>query len=146
MSRKGGPMEEQFLGKRIAKLADERLSLLQAFYAKAISIDLLKQEQDRIAAEMATSEERLETIHAQLDQLRAVLDRAISVASHCGMGYLYNQAFFDKILVNNGEIKVEYSDLFHSLLSKSSNETSLVDPMGCYSNLSILNQLEKAVK
>ena len=132
-------MEEQFLGKRIAKLADERLSLLQAFYAKAISIDLLKQEQDRIAAEMATSEERLETIHAQLGQLRAVLDRAISVASRCGMGYmrakpqkrrLYNQAFFDKILVNNGKIKVVYSDLFHSLLSKSSNETSLVGDSG----------------
>ena len=43
---------------------------------------------------------------------------------------LFNQAFFDKILVRNGEIDVEYTDLFHALLSKSSNETSLVDLNG----------------
>lgn len=132
-------MEEKFLAKRIGKLADERLGTLRAFHAKAIPLDLLKQEQDRIASEMSHAESRLEVIHAQLDQLRAVLDRAIAVASRCGMGYkkakphkrkLYNQAFFEKIIVKDGKIKVEYTDLFQALLSESSNKTSLVGPAG----------------
>lgn len=123
-------MEEKFLAKRIGKLADERMSTLRAYQAKAIPLDLLKQEQDRIASEMAHAESRLEVIHAELDQLRAVLDRAIAVASRCGMGYkkakpqkrkLYNQAFFDKIIITEGKVKVEYTDLFHALLSESSN-------------------------
>jgi hypothetical protein len=36
------------LTKSIAKLAEERGKLLQAFYANAIPLDLLKAEQDRI--------------------------------------------------------------------------------------------------
>ncbi len=132
-------MEEKFLAKRIGKLADERMSTLRAYQAKAIPLDLLKQEQDRIASEMSHAESRLEVIHAQLDQLRAVLDRGIAVASRCGMGYkkaksqkrkLYNQAFFDKIIVKDGKVKVEYTDLFHALLSESSNKTSLVGLAG----------------
>ena len=98
-------MEEQFLGKRIAKLADERLSLLQAFYAKAISIDLLKIEQDRIASEMTSSEDRLVVIHAQLDQLRSVLDRAIAVASRCGMGYMRAKPQKEGSLIRPSSIK-----------------------------------------
>ena len=132
-------MEEQFLGKRITKLADERMSTLRAYQAGAIPLELLKQEQDRIASEMATCEARLETIHVQLDQLRGVLDRAIAIARRCGMGYmkakpqrrrLFNQAFFEKILVTEGKISAEYTDLFHALLSKSSNKTSLVGDSG----------------
>jgi site-specific DNA recombinase len=36
------------LTKTVAKLVDERGKLLQAFYANAIPLDLLKAEQDRI--------------------------------------------------------------------------------------------------
>lgn len=133
-------LEEQFLGKRIAKLAGEKLKLMEAYYAGAVPLDVLKSEQQRMAGEVASSEARLKKINVNLGQHTDVLEKAIKMAKTCGLGYmkskpknrrLYNQAFFDKIYVKNRELyKGEYTDLFGALLSKSSNKTDLVDLTG----------------
>lgn len=39
------------LAKKLAKLSDERQKLLSAFYANAIPLELLKDEQDRITTQ-----------------------------------------------------------------------------------------------
>ncbi|MCL4473073.1 MAG: hypothetical protein M1455_03915 [Actinobacteria bacterium] len=133
-------MEEQFLGKRITKLADEKLKLMKAYYAGAIELDVLKAEQDRISAEMKSSEKRLKTIRGGLDQYRVILDKAAHLASHCAEAYkqckpktkrLFNQAFFEKLYVKDRKIyKVEYTDLFGALFDESSNKDDLVDLTG----------------
>ena len=106
-------MEKEFLGKRITKLAQEQNKLMQAYYAEAIPLHLLKKEQARIESEMAISENRLEILNAQLGELREVLDLALEIATQCGFGYksasdnvrrFYNKAFFEKILVKDGKI------------------------------------------
>ncbi len=133
-------MEEQFLGKRITKLADEKLKLMKAYYAGAIELDVLKAEQDRISAEMKSSEKRLKTIRGGLDQYRVILDKAAHLASNCSEAYkqckpktkrLFNQAFFEKLYVKDRKIyKVEYTDLFGALFDESSNKDDLVGDGG----------------
>ncbi len=133
-------MEKQLLGRRIAKLADEQTKLLNAYYAEAIPLNLLKKEQDRIASEIASAQNRLEIIDMQLGELRETLDLALEIATQCGFGYktasdnvrkFYNKAFFEKILVKDGKIvDKEYTDLFHDLLSESSDKLSLVGDGG----------------
>ncbi len=133
-------LEEQFLGKRIAKLASEKLKLMEAYYAGAVPLDVLKAEQQRIASEVASSETRLKKITVNLDQHTVVLEKAINIAKGCGVGYLqakpknrrlFNQAFFEKIYVKDKKLyKGEFTDLFGALFSKSSNKTDLVGDSG----------------
>ncbi len=133
-------MEKDLLGRRISKLAQEQTKLLKAYYAEAVSLELMKKEQVRIESEMATSENRLEILNAQLGELREVLDLALEIATQCGFGYkaasdnvrkFYNKAFFEKILVKDGKIvDYEHTDLFHDLLSEGSDKLSLVGPAG----------------
>jgi len=47
---------------RLAKLTAERGKLLHAYYAGAVPLDLLKQEQDRLTGEIAWAERHLETV------------------------------------------------------------------------------------
>ena len=129
-------MEKKLLAKRIGKLADEQTKLMNAYYAEAIPLHLLKKEQARIESEMATSENRLEILNAQLGELREVLDLALEIATQCGFGYktasdnvrrFYNKAFFEKIFVKDGKIvNYGYTDLFHDLMSEGSDKLSLV--------------------
>ena len=133
-------MEKQFLGKRITKLADEQIKLMQAYYAGAVPLNVLKKEQDRIAKESAKAEDRLEILNSQLDQLRGVLDIALDIAMSCGLGYktgtssvkqFYNKAFFEKIVVKDGKIvDAEFTDLFYDLLEEGSDKRSLVGDGG----------------
>lgn len=132
--------EKKFLATRIGKLADEQIKLMQAYYAEAVPPDVLKKEQDRIASEAAISENRLEILNSQLDELREVLDLALETAMQCGFGYkmasdsvrkFYLQAFFEKIYIKNGKIvDKDFTDLFHDLLTEGSDKRSLVEDTG----------------
>ncbi|NEW30415.1 recombinase family protein [Nocardia cyriacigeorgica] len=59
-SRKAADREARELDTRRKRLLDERGKLLQAHYAGAIPLDLMKDEQDRIAEQLARIESRLE--------------------------------------------------------------------------------------
>ncbi|MHB1390008.1 MAG: recombinase family protein [Thermoleophilia bacterium] len=133
-------MEKQFLAKRIGKLADEQIKLLKAYYAEAVPLHLLKKEQDRIANEAAVSQNRLEIIDMQLDELKETLELALDIATQCGFGYkaasqntrrFYNKAFFEKIYIKDGKVvDKEFTDLFCDLLTEGSDKRSLVGPAG----------------
>ena len=150
-------MEEQFLGKRITKLASEKLKLMKAYYDGAIDTDMLKSEQDRISTDMKSSEKRLKTIRGGLDQYKEILDTAIYLASHCDEAYekckpktkrLFNQAFFEKLYVKDKALyKVEYTDLFGALFHhESSNTERLVDLTGFEPLINAIVALEKLIE
>lgn len=97
---------------QIAKLEAERESLLQAFYAKAIPVDLLKKEQDRItgalysanqlvAAAEASFVEAKHTLHHALDLLED--PQALYEAASDAERRQLNQAFFEHILIDSTE-------------------------------------------
>ena len=65
--------------RRIAKLERERKKLLQAFYAEAISQDLLKEEQDRIRREIAQAEKVIADHSVNRDRAYQLLDDLLTL-------------------------------------------------------------------
>lgn len=88
------------------ELRNERTKLLQAHYAGAIPIDLLKTEQDRIARRLAWLDAQIEAGDTEYEQTRAHLDDCLALAGDMHAIYMNvddslrriaNQAFFEKI-------------------------------------------------
>lgn len=133
--------QREFVAKKMVKLNHEREKLLQAFYAEAIPVDLLKKEQDRISTEVAMLETKQQTVSSQLDQIDQIIKVAIKMASNCYLAYqkasdknkrMLNQAFFKKIYFKNKKMSgYDYSELFECLYnSKSSSKEPLVELRG----------------
>lgn len=115
-------------------LTAKRQKLLEAHYAGAIPLDLLKTEQDRIATQLQRVQDQLaraETTHEEGRQrLAAVLD----LARDCHAAYLeapepvrrlFNLAFFTRIYIDEAHddareltVRVDYNEPFDHLLSR----------------------------
>ena len=105
---------------RRTQLEDQRRSLLQAHYAGAIPLELLKEEQDRISRQLAGIEHTLKSYEADTTLVRSHLDQTLDLLEDCHRMYtaapdhlkkLLNQVFFTRILINpetdeNGRIIV----------------------------------------
>jgi len=85
----------------------ERIKLLHAHYAGAVSLDLLKREQERITSEMAAPENQLRSASRGIEKAEAVVAKAVAWADRCYDAYLrsdpnerrlLNQAFFKRVL------------------------------------------------
>ena len=94
-------------------LLAERGKLLQAHYAGAIPIDLLKTEQERISRRLAFLDVQIEAGDMEYEQAQAHLDDCLTLAGNCHKLYLSlddslrriaNQAFFDKLYVQEDNI------------------------------------------
>jgi len=72
---------------RLAALADERQKLLKAYYANAIPLALLKQDQDRITAAEQKARRELEVAEADLSGWQEVLSLSIRLAGNCRDAY-----------------------------------------------------------
>lgn len=121
--------EERLIQKRrIGALKDERKKLLEAHYAEAVPLDLLKTEQQRIAREIEEAEDRLETVAVEFDQAEANLAEALAFAADWHSAYLdakpkvrqqLNQAIFKKIYVDDAQhVRSELAEPFETLLSE----------------------------
>lgn len=102
--------EREDLIKQQGELLAQRDKLLQAHYAGAIPIDLLKQEQDRITPALTRIEQRLEAAASDYADEQAELSEALDLATDCHTVYeratdsirrLFNQAFFEKIYITS---------------------------------------------
>ncbi|MCI1748459.1 MAG: recombinase family protein [Acidipropionibacterium sp.] len=90
-------------------LLDERSKLLQAHYAGAIPIDLLKTEQERISRRLAFLDVQIEAGSLDYEQAKAHLDDCLKLADNCYKLYMSsddslrrtaNQAFFGKLYIH----------------------------------------------
>lgn len=128
------------LTERLSDLADERQKLLRAYYANAISLDLLKSEQDRITKAEESARAELEAAEADLKGWQEVLTLAIRLAGNCHDAYLkarpkvrrrFNEAVLEAVHIADGKAKAEFNELFDALfLSKSSNKALHVPGTG----------------
>ena len=89
-------------------LRDERKKLLQAHYAGMIPLDLLGEEQERIARRLAFLDAQINAGDIEYGQAKAHLEDCLTLAGDCHAIYmsiddslrrLANQAFFDKLIV-----------------------------------------------
>ena len=133
--------EKDALDRKMKKLTAEQFKLMQAYYAEAISLEMLKAEQTRLSAEIMLCEEREKSLSAQADQAQAVLELAIQLIGNCHAAYLkakaetrrlFNQAFFEAIYVKDRKLqRAQMTELFDALvLREGSHKESLVGLTG----------------
>jgi len=114
--------------RRLGKLKDERKTLLDAHYAGAVPLDLLKSEQDRIATAVANTEGRLTEIASEFQKAETNLQRALSRAGDCEGAYReasgrmrrqFNLAFFKRLLIGDDyTVTGEFAEPFDVLLGE----------------------------
>ena len=108
------------------RLQHEQERLLQAHYADAIPLALLKREQDRILGELDQINRRIDAHHGEYADAGAHLEDALNLLANCADIYarcddtnrrLRNQAFFTKVYVEeDDELRVEYQRPYEMLL------------------------------
>lgn len=131
--QEGSANDRQQMESQRIELVGKRQKLLDAHYAGAIPLDLLKVEQDRIAGQLLRIEDQLASLDANFEQARAILADTLDLTRDCYAAYqeagdstrrLFNQAFFDKIYIDEDEetrertVRVDYNQPFDSLLSR----------------------------
>jgi site-specific DNA recombinase len=116
------------------KIKAGQQKLLEAHYASAIPLDLLKREQDRFASELAVVEGRLQATVEQSAELNANLGKVLDLASDCHRAYMaapesvrrqFNQAFFAQILVFEDHVEAELAEPFDVLLSPDVKQAAI---------------------
>lgn len=102
--------EQKLLAGQKAKLEAEQVKLLQAHYADAIPIDLLKTEQDRIRASLQAITGRLDTLTTTYDNAKVGLDAILGLLTDIDEVYakaqpserrMLNRALFDRITIDD---------------------------------------------
>jgi hypothetical protein len=99
--------------KRLTVLEGQRRKLLEAYYAGAIDVAMLREEQDRIGREKRQAEELLKSADAGLAEWQSVLHLAMRLATNCANAYRladhrikrqFNEAVFEEIVVRDGHV------------------------------------------
>ena len=113
------------LATRRTQLEGEQHKLLQAHYAGAIPLDMLKKEQDRITASLETIEHRINAHHGHYADARANLDDSLKLLSNAADIYehaddanrrLINQALFKAIYIDeDNDVRVGYRNPYDGL-------------------------------
>jgi site-specific DNA recombinase len=126
--RQDADKERETLSRRQQRLLDEREKLLQAHYAEAIPLDLLRDEQERIRAVLGQIHERLGSTEHAYGLIERNLTLALGFLEDNHAEYLkarpqlrrqINQALFRKIYVDQyGEVRGELAEPFETLLSR----------------------------
>jgi hypothetical protein len=119
--------ERAILAKQRDRAEAERYKLMEAYYANAIDITMLRSEQGRIGTDLRTNEARQAVLDTSLDDWQGVMNTALKFATTCGRGYrragdrtrkLYNAAVLQKVMVRDGHVtEPEYQEPFDVLFS-----------------------------
>jgi hypothetical protein len=100
---------------------------MDAYYANAIDVAMLRHEQERIGAELRAVEARQATLEATLDDWQEVMDIALRFSTRCATAYrrggdrtrrLFNGAVLDEVYVRDGHVvDAAYKEPFDVLLA-----------------------------
>jgi hypothetical protein len=117
--------EQQALTGERQQLVHHREKLLQAHYAGAIPLELLKTEQDRISDKLEVIDARLASGNTQHDVIEQNLRAALDLAADCGRAYrdaadpvrrLLNQALFERLYLGDEGASSDLAEPFRTLL------------------------------
>ena len=121
--------EQKLLAGQKAKLEAEQVKLLQAHYADAIPLDLLKTEQDRIRASLQAITGRLDTLETTYDKAKVGLDSILGLLADIGDVYakaepaerrMLNRALFDRITIDDeDEATLQPTEAIQTILATS---------------------------
>jgi len=133
--------EKKLQDSRLRRLEGESKKLLDAHYADAVPLSLLKTEQTRISKEIANAQERLSLVEGNYSSAERNLDRALSLVQDCEAAYRnasdkvrrqFNQAFFKRLLIDSdynvdGELAAPFDvllsdELHHAAAQRASDD------------------------
>ena len=124
--RQEATTERERLLKRQQRLYAERDKLLQAHYAEAIPLDLLKKEQDRIRTALSQIAQRQDRTEIQYNACETNLVACLKFLEDAHATYLgadtilrrqMNQALFKRIRIErNGDVHADLTETFSALL------------------------------
>ncbi len=119
--------ERELLATQHERLESERYKLMEAYYANAIDVTMLRREQERIGAELRAIESRQGVLDGSLDDWQDVMDLALRFSTRCATGYrrgsdrtrkLFNAAVLDEVHVRDGHVvDAAYKEPFDLLFS-----------------------------
>jgi DNA invertase Pin-like site-specific DNA recombinase len=119
--------ERDLLATQHERLESERYKLMEAYYANAIDVTMLRREQERIGAELRAIESRQATLDASLEDWQEVMDLALRFSTRCATAYrragdrtrrLLNAAVLDEVHVRDGHVvDAAYKEPFDLLFS-----------------------------
>lgn len=128
----GDSEELQQLTAKRDKLTREQDKLLQAHYADAIPLSVLKREQDRILGNLDQINLRIDAHNDEYVDTNNTLEDSLNLLGDCAGIYercddanrrLMNQAFFTKIYIDRGgEVRFEPTPPYEMLLSDQIHE------------------------
>jgi site-specific DNA recombinase len=139
--------ERELLAHRRGHAEAERFKLMEAYYANAIDVTMLRREQERIGADLRAIESRQAVLDASLDDWQEVMDLALRFSTRCANAYrrggdrtrrLFNAAVLDEVHVRNGHIvEAAYKEPFDLLFAVPKFEyDDVVGPVGFEPTLS----------
>ena len=115
--------------RRLTVLKAESDKLLQAHYADAIPLDVLKTEQQRIALAKAGAERQLAEAQASEQHLERQLDRVLALLGEAQQHYLasqdqarryLNQGVFERIYIDDDEVvSSDLTAVFQRVMSET---------------------------
>jgi hypothetical protein len=119
--------ERELLAQRHEHAESERFKLMEAYYASAIGVVMLRHEQDRIGAQLRAIESPQATLDASLDDWQEVMDLAVRFSTRCATAYrrgsdrtrrMFNAAVLDDVRVRDGHVvEAAYKEPFDLLFS-----------------------------
>jgi len=119
--------ERKLLANQHERLDAERFKLMEAYYANAIDVTMLRREQERIGAELHAVESRQAVIESSLDNWQEVMNLALRFSTSCARAYrrasdrtrkLFNAAVLDQVHVRDGHlVEAGYKEPFDLLFS-----------------------------
>ena len=119
-AREEATRERNLQQRRLQQFDTERKKLLDAYYAGAVPMDLLRSEQSRIGTEILNAKKRMELASRAFDDIDLTVRRAIRWASNLPEAYVaaddklrrqLNQAVFKRLLVWEGGVAAyEYTE------------------------------------
>ena len=119
--------ERELLAHRREHAGAERFKLMEAYYANAIDVTMLRREQERIGAELRAIESRQAILDASLDDWQEVMNLALRFSTRCATAYrqggdrtrrLFNAAVLDEVHVRDGHVvDAAYKEPFDLLFS-----------------------------
>jgi site-specific DNA recombinase len=119
--------ERELLARQHEHLDAERFKLMEAYYAKAIDVTILRREQERIGTELRAVESRQASINSSLDDWQEVMNLALRFSTSCARAYrragdrtrkLFNTAVLDQVHVRDGHVvEAGYKEPFDLLFS-----------------------------
>ena len=121
------PAERELLANQHDRLEGERFKLMEAYYANAIDVTMLRREQERIGTELRAVESRQSVIESSLDDWQEVMNLALRFSTSCARAYrragdrtrkLFNTAVLDQVHVRDGHVvEAGYKEPFDLLFT-----------------------------